>query len=232
MEGKRGDEWVPAKEAPPGKLRVMLADPQTLIRKGLTSLMQNRDDLEVVGEAKDRTELLLKLPELQPDLVLMDINLPGGDGIEVIRHICHGFPEIKVVVLTTMDGEETMMAAIKAGAKGYLSKTIEPAHLFFYLAGISRGEAVIPPVLAGRILESMARHQKQPEQQVILSHREKEVLRLVAAGATNREIAETLVISENTVKNHLKNIMEKLGSKNRMQAVRLAMEHGLLAKQL
>lgn len=226
----RGDGGGPVKGQSAGKLRVLLLDQQTLIRKGLTALMHNREDMEVVGEARDEGEVLAKMQELRPDLVLMDIHLPGGDGLEIIRNICRRYPQVKVVVLTVTDAEETMLAAIKAGARGYLLKTMEPAQLFFYLSSIGRGEVAIPPALAGRILDGIIRQEKRHEQEALLSPREKEVLRLVAGGATNREIAQTLFISENTVKNHLKSIMEKLGSKNRLQAVQFAQKHGLLAE--
>lgn len=215
-------------------LRVLLVDDHALFRRGVASLMDSQDEFEIVGEAADGLDALGKTRELAPDLILMDINMPRCDGLAATRIIKSEFPDVKIVMLTVSDSDQSLFEAIKAGAEGYLLKNLEPAQLFALLRGVSRNEAPISPVLAARILGEFAR-QQAPEKSATprtedLSPREREVLKLVTEGLTNREIATALFITENTVKNHLRNILDKLHLKNRAQAAAFAIKNGLVKK--
>lgn len=188
---------------------------------------------EVVGEAENGVEGLEKAKELEPDIVLMDISMPGGNGIEATRKICEALPSTLVVILTILEEDKRLFEAIKAGAQGYLLKNVRPQALFETLDGIIRGEAAISRSTAAKILRELA-HQSRAahpqSHQEALSERELEVLKLLTAGMTNKEIGGELNITENTVKNHLKNILNKLHLDNRVQAVKFALETGLVAK--
>jgi DNA-binding NarL/FixJ family response regulator len=211
------------------KQRVLLADDHVLFRKGLAQLLNSQPDFQVVGEAGDGTEALQKAQELMPDLILMDINMPLCDGRTATRLIKAELPYVVIVILTVSDDEQDLFAAIKAGAQGYLLKKIDPADLFEQLRGLGRGEAAISRLMANKILREFARDEPSPARHSnsVLSDREQEVLRLVTQGLTNREIAARLVISENTVKNHLRNILSKLHLENRVQAAAYALKEGL-----
>lgn len=206
------------------KLRVLLVDDHTLIRKGISMLMDQWEGFEVVGEARNGEEAIELALRLRPDIILMDIYMPRLNGLEATRRIKALLPEIKVVILTIADDDETIEAAFAAGAEGYLLKTVEPQQLFYLLLDVARGEVPLASALTKKILPKLNSIPKDP----LLSAREKEVLELVALGFTNREIAQRLYISENTVKNHLRNILEKLQTKNRLQAVHYALQHGLV----
>jgi DNA-binding NarL/FixJ family response regulator len=211
------------------KLRVLLADDHVLFRKGLAQLLNSQPDFQVVGEAGDGTEALHKARELMPDLILMDINMPHCDGRTATRLIKAELPYVVIVILTVSDDEQDLFAAIKAGAQGYLLKKIDPADLFEQLRGLGRGEAAISRLMANKILREFAREEPSPARRrdSALSDREQQVLQLVTQGLTNREIAARLVISENTVKNHLRNILSKLHLDNRVQAAAYALKEGL-----
>ena len=215
-------------------LRVLLADDHVLFRKGLASLLSSREDIQVVGEANDGYEALEQARELLPDLILMDIKMPRCDGLQATRLIKQEMPYVKIVMLTVSDDDNSLFEAIKAGAQGYLLKNLEPEDLFEMLAGVSRGEAPISRLMAAKILNEFAAQNKRPEPSTtpnpaaILSAREKEVLQLVVKGATNKEIASELCITENTVKNHLRNILEKLHLENRVQAAAYAVREGII----
>ncbi|MHB8990645.1 MAG: response regulator [Chloroflexota bacterium] len=199
----------------------------------MASLLVSRDGFEVVGQASGGLEALEAARELQPDLILMDLHMPGMDGIEATRRIRTKLPQVKVVILTVSDRDEDLFEAIKNGAHGYLLKNLEPEELFDYLAGVSRGEAPLSRLMAGRLLTEFAAQASRPKEASPvepgndLTAREREVLKLVAAGATNREIAARLTLTENTVKNHLRNILEKLHLENRVQAAAYALRTGL-----
>jgi len=214
-------------------LSVLLVDDHTLFRKGLGALLAGQENLRVVGEAGDGLEALEKARELMPDLILMDIGMPGCDGVEVTRRIKEEMPHIKVVMLTVSDSDEDLFEAIKSGAQGYLLKNLEPDDLFKMLDGISREEAPISGKMATKILEEFSL-QAQRESLVAIARngltaREVEVLKMVAEGATNKEIASALFITENTVKNHLRNILSKLHLQNRIQAAVYAARKGLIS---
>ncbi len=210
------------------KRRVLLADDHVLFRKGLAQLLNSQSDFQVVGEANDGLEALSQARELMPDLILLDINMPRCDGREAASRIKAELPYVVIVMLTVSDDEQDLFAAIKNGAQGYLLKKIEPAELFEQLRGLARGEAALSRLMANKILREFAREKPAPsEKDSALTPREQQVLQLVARGLTNREIAETLVVAENTVKNHLRNILAKLHLENRVQVATYALKEGL-----
>ena len=214
-------------------VRVLLVDDHVLFRKGISSMMASQLDLEVVGEASDGSEALEKARDLMPDIILMDINMPHCDGLEATRLIKDELPYVKIVILTVSDDEQNLFEAIKSGAMGYLLKNLEPEELFDLVRGVYRGEAAISRNTATKILSELSRQAQRDQEPVIsaktvLTEREKEVLQLVITGATNKEIATALYISENTVKNHLCNILDKLHLQNRIQAAAYALREGLI----
>jgi DNA-binding NarL/FixJ family response regulator len=213
-------------------LKVLLVDDHALFRSGVAGLLQRRDDFEVVGEARDGEEALAKAEELMPDVILMDIYMPRCDGLQATRRIKEILPSTKIVILTVSEEDHTLFEAIKSGAHGYLLKNIEPQDLFDMLRGVSQGEAPISRATAAKILDELAKraHEEPASSQLKdrLTQREREVLMLLTRGATNKEIAASLCISENTVKNHLRNILEKLHLENRVQAAAFALREGLI----
>lgn len=214
-------------------MRVLLADDHPLFRDGLATLLRARG-MEVVGEASNGIEALERTRALKPELILMDINMPQMNGLEATRLIKTEFPETKIVILTVSDDDENLFEAIKSGAQGYLLKSLQSQAFFELLSGVAQGEAPISRGIATKILGEFARHLQQDAARTAskedLTDREKEVLRFVAEGSTNRDIAVKLNVTENTVKYHLKNILEKLHLRNRAQAVAYAMQTGLLKK--
>ena len=213
-------------------IRVLLVDDHALFRSGVASLLRQEPGFEVVGEADNGLEALEKAQELMPDVILMDIYMPEIGGLEATRRIKALLPYVKIVILTVSEEEADLFEAIKAGAHGYLLKHIEPAEFFRNLRGVFRGEAPLSRTAAAKLLKEFARlAQGVPDAvspQEKLSPREQEVLELLTQGATNKEIASSLNISENTVKNHLKNILEKLHLENRVQAATYALRTGLV----
>jgi DNA-binding NarL/FixJ family response regulator len=213
------------------RLRILLVDDHDLFRKGIARLIDSQPDFEVVGEARDGRDAVEQARRLGPDVVLMDIEMPNWNGTEATRRIKSDMPRTHVVMLTVSDDDHNLFAAIRAGATGYLLKSVKPEELFRRLRGVSRGEAAISPLLASRILREFARlDQSAPLPQTIegLSPRETEVLGLVTKGLTNKQIGGQLHIAENTVKNHLRNILDKLHLNNRAQAAAYAVRHGLI----
>lgn len=211
--------------------RVLVADDHALFRKGVTGLLRGTEGFTVVGEAQDGRDAVAKALALLPDVVLMDVYMPGMDGLEAARRIKAALPSTKIVILTVSEEDQKLFGALKAGAHGYLLKNVEPAELFRTLRGVVRGEAFVTPSMAARILEEFTRRVRAPEKASTatkLSPREREVLELLTRGAVNKEIATALAISENTVKNHLKSIMEKLHLENRVQVVAYALREGLV----
>jgi DNA-binding NarL/FixJ family response regulator len=213
-------------------LRVLLVDDHALFRKGIASLLSGRQDLTVVGEAEDGIDAVRIAQQTMPDIILMDVNMPNRDGLETTKIIRREMPHVQIVMLTVSDDDDDLFEAIKNGAKGYLLKDLEPQQLYKMLDGIRQGEAAISGAMASKILQEFRRPeqgQTQSSRQVDeLTPREIEVLEQVVTGATNKEIGQTLNITENTVKIHLRNILEKLQVQNRIQAAVQAVRDGLV----
>jgi len=213
-------------------IRVLLVDDHALFREGLGMIISSQADMQVVGEAGDGLEAVIKAAELKPDLILMDIQMPTMDGIEAARRIKRELPSATIVMLTVRDDEEKLFEAIKNGAQGYLLKKMNSADLIVMARRALAGEVAIPPRLAGQMLDEFRRlSQLEPREEneiIELSPRELEVLNEVALGKTDKEIAQTLSVSLNTVKTHLRNILSKLQVGSRREAARLAKSKGLL----
>uniref|UniRef100_A0A7C2WIM8 Response regulator transcription factor n=1 Tax=Thermorudis sp. TaxID=1969470 RepID=A0A7C2WIM8_9BACT len=208
--------------------RVVLADDHRLFREGLRSLLVARG-IQVVGEAADGAQAVALARELRPTVVLMDLDMPGVDGLTATRLIKAELPDLHVVVLTASEAEADLFEAIKSGAQGYLLKNLEADEFFQALASVMAGEPVLTPRLARRLLQELAQRPAAQEQAAALTDREREILELLVQGVTsNRELAERLFISENTVKYHLKNIMAKLHLENRAQVIAYALRTGLV----
>ncbi|MEW2521523.1 response regulator transcription factor [Actinacidiphila alni] len=215
-------------------LRVVLADDQTLVRTGFRLIIDARDDLEVVGEAADGAEAVRLTHELAPDVVLMDVRMPVMDGVEATRRITRTGSPARVLVLTTWDVDAYVVAALRAGASGFLLKDIRPAELVDAIRGTARGDALLAPAALSRLLDRFLRTAPDPDQSRPadglsgLSDREREVLTLIGQALSNTEIADRLGLAEATVKNHLTAVLRKLGLRDRVQAVVAAYDHGLV----
>ena len=215
-------------------IRVLLVDDHPLFREGLVQVLERAEDFQVIGEAGDGEEGLKKAKKLKPDLVLMDIHMPGIDGIEATRRIREALPSTKVVILTAFEEEKRLVEAIKNGAHGYVLKNVQPDALFAALRGIFHGEVALSRVMASQIIshlveESSSNRETSPDEQ--LSPKELEVLRALTRGLSNKEIANTLKIAESTVKNHLRSILAKLHFANRVQAAAFALEKGIVPEE-
>ena len=210
-------------------MRIVLADDHALVRDGVSSLLQAWGH-EVVGHAAGGLEAVDLVTRLEPDLVLMDVRMPGMSGVEATRAIALVRPETPIVMLTVSEDEEDLFAAIRAGARGYLLKDLEAPQLRAMIDAVARGEAAITPATAARIIRHLSSLGAPTDGSIPdrLTARELEVLRLVTAGRRNKEIAAELEISENTVKYHLRNILEKLHAQNRTEVATLALREGLV----
>lgn len=216
-----------------GKLNILLADDHQLFREGLSRILSTQPDFDVAGEAADGLEAIVKARQLKPDLIIMDVSMPRLDGVEATRQIKQELPEVTIVMLTVRDEDEKLFEAIKSGAQGYLLKTIRSRDLLAMLRAAVRGEAAITPQLGGRMLEEFRRmSQATPEGAdpniPALTPREREVLALVALGATDQEISDKLVISIHTTKSHMRNILSKLHLCHRYEAAQYALQKGLI----
>ena len=207
---------------------ILIADDHTVVRDGLTSMLERQRDFTVVGEARNGLETVEKARELQPDVILMDLHMPEMDGIEAMVRIRAENPDVKFLVLTTYDTDEDIFRAIQAGAKGYLLKDASREELFQAVRAVHRGESLIEPGVAAKVLDRFAQLSRQRSDTEVLSEREMEVLRLMAKGAANKEIAASLSISESTVKTHVANIFQKLDVNDRTEAVTTAMQRGII----
>jgi DNA-binding NarL/FixJ family response regulator len=210
-------------------IRVLLVDDHEVVRLGLITLMQDRSDLAVVGEAGSAAEALRLVEQLRPDVVLMDIRMPGQSGLEATRQIAERFPHSKVVVLTSFADDELVVRAIRAGAVGYVLKQVGNEELLRAVAAAARGEALLDPATTARLLARVRVVEEKAEAEVFraLSERELEVLAEVARGKTNAEIGRTLNLSEKTVRNYVSSVLEKLRLSNRIELATFAVEHNL-----
>jgi DNA-binding NarL/FixJ family response regulator len=211
-------------------IRILLADDQSLFREALRMLISSQPDLEVVGEAANGAEAVKLADSFRPNVVLMDLQMPVMNGVAATRQLHSTQPDCHVIALTTFDGDEYIFDCLRAGAVGYLLKDAPSENLFAAIRAAARGESFLQPSVTTRVLAEFTRHTDQPVASVTLveplSDREHEILRLIAKGSTNREIAEALFITEGTVKNHVTNILSKLDVRDRTQAALKARELG------
>jgi DNA-binding NarL/FixJ family response regulator len=214
-------------------IQVFITDDHALFREGLAGIIDSQDDMIVIGQAGDGLEAIVKVQELRPDLVLMDIQMPVCDGLEAARQIKKALPEVTIIMLTVRDDEEKLFEAIRNGAQGYLLKNILAKDMLQMMRSALRGEGAISPSLSGYIMEEFRRlsrsmPEKMSEEAFILTDREQSVLSNAALGMTDKEIAETMHISIHTVKTHMRNILAKLQAVNRREAALIAKEKGLM----
>jgi DNA-binding NarL/FixJ family response regulator len=218
------------------RAQILLADDHELFREGLAGLINSQTDLVVAGQASDGLEALTMARDLQPDLIVMDVKMPICDGLEATRLIRRERPEARIIILTVHDEDAKLFEAVKAGACGYILKSTKSASFLQGVRAALVGDAVLPPRLAGRLLQEFARLANNPVvnnaalQCNDLTPRESEVLRLIAAGATDKEIAQELSLSLHTVKSHVRNILGKLHAVNRRQAANIALHEGWVRK--
>jgi DNA-binding NarL/FixJ family response regulator len=212
-----------------GKSRVLVVDDHPIVRQGVRSVLANHSDIEVVGEADGAASLFANLTLLKPDVVLLDIRMPGQSGIEITQRLKREHPEVKVILLSTYDDEEFLFGALRAGAEGYLLKSASNDVLAASIRQVGRGERLLSPSLVSKVMrefKDLAKEKTRVDSG--LTDQELQVLQMIAAGATNREIAERLFWSEVTVKRKVQDILEKMGVANRAQAVAEAGKRGLL----
>ena len=208
-------------------IRVLVVDDHAIVRKGIRAMLEVVPDIDMVGEAESGREAVVEAERLRPDVIVMDLVMPGMDGVEAIERIKADQPEARILVLTSFAGEDKLFPAIKAGALGYHLKDSSPDDLLRAIRRVQKGESSLHPVIARRVLDELSGASKSPEPVDPLTPREVEVLRLVAQGRENCDIAEELVISEATVRTHVSNIMSKLHLANRTQAALYALREGL-----
>jgi len=215
---------------------VLLVDDQTLIRQGIRVLLEIEPDIRVVGQAADGREAIRQVEALHPQVVLMDVRMPVLDGVAATRELTGRFPEVGVIILTTFEDDETVFEGLRAGARGYLLKDVSSEEMAEAVRKVAAGEALIQSRLTRKVLAEFSRMASAPHAEArdpqpsasLLTERELEVLRALAHGLSNREIAAQLVITEGTVKNHVSNLIEKLGVRDRTQAVLKGQELGLI----
>lgn len=223
-------------------IKVLLVDDQTLIRQGIRLLLEIEPDIQVIGQAADGRAALAQVEALHPDVVLMDVRMPEMDGVAATRTLSTRFPEVKVIILTTFEDDETVFEGLKAGARGYLLKDISSEEMAQAVRKVAAGEALIQSRLTRKVLAEFSRLAAATDRQasintgpgtpalpVALTERELEVLQVLARGLSNREIADQLVITEGTVKNHVSSLIDKLGVRDRTQAVLKAQDLGLIS---
>jgi len=210
-------------------MKVVICDDQAIVREGLELLLKLEKDISVVGLAQDGAEAVELVKKTSPDLVLMDLKMPGLNGVEATRRIHTAYPEVKVLVLTTFDDDEWVFDAIRAGASGYLLKDTAREKVIVAVRGTLAGKSYVDPGVAGKLIDRVANQQEQPESLITnrLTEREVDVLRLIGRGFSNAEIAARLNLSEGTVRNHVSAIFAKLEISDRTQAAILAIRHGM-----
>ncbi|MEM7530957.1 MAG: response regulator transcription factor [Chloroflexota bacterium] len=208
-------------------IRILIAEDHHLIREGLVKLLETEEDLEVIGQAVDGVEAVLKARSLKPDVILLDLMMPRKNGIEAIVEIKAENPEARILVLTSFSDDDKVFSAIKAGALGYLLKDVSPDELVQAMRDVYHGESSLHPAIARKLIRELNRPSTLPPVDEPLTEREVEVLMLVARGLSNQDIADSLVISERTVRTHVSNILSKLHLANRTQAALYALKEGL-----
>lgn len=212
-------------------IRVLLVDDQTLVRQGVRSLLALADDINVVGEASDGAEALVMVPKLQPDVLLLDLRMPKVNGLEVLKSLAEQGIQPPTLILTTFDDDELVLAGIEAGAKGYLLKDVALNDLLDAVRSLAAGQTLVNPAITDRLLKGLKNHAAEfsaLENPEPMTQRETEILRLMAGGYSNKEIARALEVAEGTIKNHVSNILSKMGVRDRTRAVLKAIESGLI----
>ncbi|RJQ40586.1 MAG: DNA-binding response regulator [Anaerolineaceae bacterium] len=211
------------------KSKIMIVDDHEVVRLGLISLLEQNSQYEIVAQADNALDAIKKVETQKPDIVLMDIRLPGMSGIEACEQICKRFPETKVIMLTSFAEDEMLFSAIKAGASGYVLKQINAKDLINSIESVARGEASLDPAVTQRVFQEVRKAVREEEASAFssLSQQEKMVLKLVSEGKTNREIAQNLFLGEGTVRNYVSSILSKLNVSNRAEAAAYAVEHNL-----
>ena len=204
-------------------IRILIADDHPIVREGLSAVLQTQPDFEIVGEAADGPQTVAMAQALQPDVLLLDLELPGFDGVAALQQIRATIPTTKAIVFTAFDTDERILGAVRAGAQGYLLKGAPRDELFQAIRVVHRGGSLIQPVVAARLLQ----HVHEPALAEPLTEREREVLAEIARGRSNREIARSLAVAEKTVKTHVSSLFTKLGVQDRTQAALFAVRHGV-----
>lgn len=210
------------------KISIFIADDHGIVRQGLRDYIALQEDMEVVGDAANGEQAVIRIQDHTPDVVLMDLVMPGMDGIEATRRVREMSPATRVIILTSFAEEEQVFEAIKAGASGYLMKDVKPEELAKAIRGVQAGEPMLHPEIARLMMRELQRDNEQPRLHDQLTEREMEVLRCIARGMSNKEIAAELVISEKTVKTHVSNVLQKLHLADRTQAAIYAMQRKLV----
>jgi len=212
-------------------IRILVVDDQPLVRNGFRMILEGQSDLQLVGEAEDGLQAIERARELDPDVILMDVRMPNLDGVEATRRLVDANTRARILVLTTFDLDEYVHAAIRAGANGFLLKDVQPAELVAAIHVVAAGNALFAPAATQRLLDRFAIPATTPAMERKLEHlteREREILRLIANGLSNAELAEQLHLSETTVKTHVSSMLRKLGVRDRVQAVIAAYDAGLV----
>ena len=209
-------------------IRIVIADDHPIVRQGLAAVLEQEEDLKVVSQAVNGLEAVARARELRPDIILMDLQMPEMDGVEAIQKIKEECPEIGIIILTTYDADDYIFRGIEAGARGYLLKDSPPGEVLNAIRAVHKGESLIQPRVASRLLDRFSQLARAPDPGEILSPREVEVLQLMAKSTVNKEIATELLIGESTVKTHIVHIFNKLGVKGRTEAVAEASRRGII----
>lgn len=211
------------------EIRIVIADDHQLVRQGLRSFIELQEGIEIVGEAADGLEAIELTKDLCPDVLLLDLRMPGADGVAVCREVKEADPDVKVIILTTFDDTEEIVEALEAGASSYILKDVSPERLIKAIKAVVGGQRIFHPSVASKIADRLVASNRRSQQTLpVLSSREVEILELLAKGYKNKEMARTLWISESTVKTHVSHILQKLDQEDRTKAIIFAIRQGLI----